>query len=450
MTVLFIFIIIILFGYLFSSLIIKDLALLERIGLSYLLGLGLTTLFMFFYSWMGIKITSLSVLVMLFVLIITCVFIKFLLKIKTRLNFSDMLQTFRGLRSYELFFFILILSIFILSYLLTFFYPVYVWDALALYDFTAKIVTKFGFIVQIADQFYFFAQYPLLISLGHTIVYLFGGSNPQFIYSSYFLVFTIIFFSVVMKKSNRIIALSASLLLVTNPLLFNHSTISYTNLPYAVFYTIGVIYLFISVSEDRLDYLFMSSLLIGLSTWARGVEPMWIIEILVVVGYSLYKKSLYPLLIFIPTFLAIQQPWSIFQTQLYGGIYSSDGQFSLIYKVLMDGIDFGRILDVFLYLYRNVVQSWGPIVIIFVIAVYIDIKKHFNKKSSIMLFIIIANFMILFAGTYLFSIRFSNEWKLIPDSAVRLSMFFPPLMIYYICLVTGKILPENDVTRKVT
>jgi len=44
--------------------------------------------------------------------------------------------------------------------------------------------------------------------------------------------------------------------------------------------------------------------------------------------------------------------------------------------------------------------------------------------------------LLLFTGTYIFSIRFP-EWKEIPDSAVRISMFFPPLMIYFISLILG-------------
>lgn len=441
MEVLLIFVLISVFGYLFSSLIIKKISIIERFGLSYLLGLGLTTLFMFFYSWIGIKITRQSILLMLIVLVTLCLIIISFLKIK---NDDDgilgFISNFKGLKLYEKVVCLIIFCIFILSYIFTVYYPVYVWDALALYDFAAKIIAQFGFIVQIAKQFFYFAQYPLLVSLGHTIVYLFGGTNPQFIYSSYFIVFIAIFYSMVLKKSNRTIALLASLLLTTSPLLFGHSVIAYTNLPYTVFYTLGTIYLFISLSESKFNYLFMSSLLIGLSTWARGVEPMWMTEMFVVILYSFYKKNLYPILIFIPVFFAIQLPWRIFQTQLYGDIYSSVGQLSLISKILTDGIDFQRAIEVFMYLYRNVIQSWGPIVIIFVFAILVDFKKRFSNKSLIMLLIILLNFMVLFIGTYLFSMRFSNEWKLIPDSAVRMSMFFPPLIIYYIGIVLGKIL----------
>jgi hypothetical protein len=177
----------------------------------------------------------------------------------------------------------------------------------------------------------------------------------------------------------------------------------------------------------------MSALLIGLGTWARSAEPLWLTEILIVIIYALHKKSIYPALIFILPFFIIQQPWNIFQARLYGETLSTAGQLSLISKILSTGVDIKRILEVTVYVTRNIVGSWGPILAIFLIVVFFDIKSQFKKKSLIMLLIILANFIAVYVGTYLFSIRY-EEWIDIPDSAIRMSMFFPPLMIYYISL----------------
>ncbi|KKQ95042.1 MAG: hypothetical protein UT21_C0009G0007 [Candidatus Woesebacteria bacterium GW2011_GWA1_39_11b] len=436
MQVLLIFILIVVFGYLFSSLIIRGLPLAERGGLSYLLGMGIVTLLLFFSSWVGIKITAVSVLTIVSGLIALLLFVFVFLRRKVEINLPNVQLIFRKLSWPEKIICLVIGVAISFSLLIALYYPVYVWDALALYDFTAKIVAQTGYFVQIANQYFYFAQYPLLVPLGHTIVYLFGGSNPQFIYSLYFFSFAVIFYSVIRKKSSRLIALFATLLLVTNPILFAHSTIAYTNLPYTTFYVIGIIYLYTAVIRNRLDYLFISSLLIGFSTWARSAEPLWLTEILIVLIYAVHKKSIYPALIFLFPFLVIQQPWNVFQARLYGLTLSTVGQLSLIPTILSAGIDFKRILDVSLYIYRNIIQSWGPIFMIFLIVVFFDIKNRFNNKSLIMLLIILANFMAVYIGTYLFSIRF-EEWKAIPDSAVRMSMFFPPLMIYYISLVLG-------------
>ena len=442
MQVLLIFILIVVFGYLFSSLIIRDLPLAERAGLSFLLGIGLVTLLLFFSSWAGIKITAVGILTMVSGLIAFLFFVLGLLKRKTEIGLAKVPRIFKKFNRTEKIICLVMGIIFSSSLLIALYYPVYAWDALALYDFTAKIIAQTGYFVQIANQYFYFAQYPLLVSLGHTIVYLFGGSNPQFIYTFYFMSFALIIYSVVRKESPRLVGLLAALLLVINPRLFGHSTIAYTNLPYTVFYVVGIIYLYQAIVRDRHDYLLMSSLLIGLSTWARAVEPLWITEILIVLIYSIYKRSFYPLLIFLLPILMIRQPWNIFQARLYGGVYSTSGQFSLIGKILEQGIDFRRILDVSVYIYKNVITSWGPIFALFLIAIFFDLKSKLNKKNVKLLLIIFANFLTILIGTYFFSVRF-NEWKDIPDSAVRITMFFPPLMIYYISLVFGAALPKG-------
>lgn len=436
MLVLLVLILIVFFGYLISTIIVENLPTLERIGLSYLLGMGIITLLLFLFSWAGVRITRINILTILLVLTIVLLLINNFLKRTIIFKLPNVRKFIRQLKWYEKVALILIGIIILISFLIAFYFPVYVWDALALYDFTAKIIAQTGYFVQIANDYFYFAQYPLLVSLGHTIVYLFGASNPQFIYSLYFLSFAIIMFFVIKKQSTRLIALFGTLIIVTSPRLFGHSTIAYTNLPYTIFYAIGVIYLFIALTKDKYDYLLLSSIMIGLSTWARAVEPLWIAEIFVVLIYSIHKRSIYPILLFIPTFLIIQRPWSVFQTNLYGGVYSISGQVSLVGSVLSSGISFRRIFEVFEYILRHVVSSWGPIFALFVIAAFYDMKKRFNNKNFVMLSLIAANFLAIYIGTFIFSIRF-EEWKAIPDSAVRLSMFFPPLMIYYISLVLG-------------
>ena len=139
---------------------------------------------------------------------------------------------------------------------------------------------------------------------------------------------------------------------------------------------------------------------------------------------------------FIAPLLLIHLPWRIFQAKLYGGIYSASGQISLISPLLSEGINFRRILDVSVYLYQSAIASWGPLLALFLIALFIMFTRRINKRDLVLLLVIVANFLFLFVGTYLFSIRF-QEWKEIPDSVVRITMFFPPLMIYFVSLVLG-------------
>ena len=433
-----IFILITFFGYLLTNLIIKDIRFLERLALSYLLGIGLTTVLVFLYSWVGVKITLLSVISLVITLIVPLGIVHKLLGIKLNLRGLNIFKTFGRFKWYEKILCLIIFILLLLSVILSSYYPVAAWDALALYDFVAKVISHTGFFVQIANQFYYFAEYPLLVSLTHTIVYLSKGTNPQFIYSLYYISFAILCFSFIRRYLNRFLALFFTLIIISDPTLFAHSAIAYTNLPYTVYFVAGIFYLFYGLTNDRYDYLFISSLLIGLSTWVRSAEPFWFAGILFVVAYSIFKKKIYPVLIYLPAFLIIQQPWKIIQASLYGNNYATSTQFVVVGKTLLPGgINMAQIADVINYIYQNIILSWKLVFPAFIIAILLNLIKA-NKRALLFLAIILANFAALFIGVYYFSLNFPN-WKVIGGSATRLAIFFPPLMICYSALVLSTV-----------
>ncbi|MBU0923078.1 hypothetical protein KJ553_03345, partial [Patescibacteria group bacterium] len=440
------FILIIYFGLIFSSLIKEGLPFLEKLGLSYILGLGLTTLMMFFYSWIGVKITLGSIVILLLTLIVLVRYICHFLKRKIEIKIPNMLKEFKFLKRYEKIICVGICLIFFISLLINAYYPVYVWDALALYDFRAKIIAQTGYFVQVAKQFDYFAHYPLLTSLTHTIVYVAGGSNPKFTYFLFYLSFGLIFYGVLRRHTNISVAIFFTFVLVSTPTLFEQSVIAYTNLPYTVFYVTGTLYLYLAVINKSNNYLLLSSLLIGLSTWTRATEPFWLTGIVVVLLYSIYKKSIFPILTYLPGFLIIQQPWKVHLSRFFGDTMSTSGQISSASKILLSGASLNRVIEVVGYIYQNIILTWGPMFFFFLIAAFIDIKNRHKKGHLVLLLIIIVNLLLLFVGTYAFSIT-NVEWKKIPGSARRMSIFFLPLMIYYIGLVLGNTIFKREQTE---
>ncbi len=430
-------ILLIVLGYLMTKVLIKSVGFFEALSLGLLLSIGISTFLIFIYSWVGIKITVLSVVVMLFLLIITSLLICKKLKVGVLQLSSFKFGNIGEFTWTERIVILLIIGSLGLSFFLSLYFPITVWDALALYDFRAKIITETGFFVQVARNYEYFAHYPLFTSLSHTVFYLVGITNPQFVYSMLFICFGTVFFINLKKISNRRVALVATLLLITIPEIFQHSTIAYTNLPYTIFYVSGLIYLYNAYINERLDMLLVSSLLIGLSTWVRSDLPFWLTGILFVITLSVIKKSIKPILIYLVPFLVIQQPWSRFNSSMFGKSYSTVGQVTNASSSLMQGIDINRLIDIFMYIYNNVFVTWGALSVLFISFVIISIVNKSIKKTLFFLGFIIVNLFLLFVGTYLFSMNV-NEWKEIADSAVRMSMFFPPLMLYYISIVIGK------------
>lgn len=428
-------ILILVFGFLLAKVLIKSIAFFEAISLGFLLAIGTSTFIMFLYSWIGFRITISSVLIMLFVLIA----LLYLILVKLTINIINIkLFAISNQTLFNKILLLLIIFSLMLSFIISLYFPITVWDALALYDFRAKIISELGFFVQIAGNYNYFAHYPLLTSLTHTLFYLVGLNNPQFVYSLFLLCFAYIFYINLLKITNRSISLIATLLLITTPEIFEHSTIAYTNLPYTIFYVSGLIYLYNSYLFDRYDYLTAASLLIGLSTWTRSDLPFWLTGILFVALISVLKKSIKPTLIYIVPFLFIQQSWSIFNSRMFGTGYSTTGQVTNAGAALLKGIDVNKLSEIFFYIYNNVIIEWGPLAILFVVFIVINILNKQSVKSFFFLGFIAANLCLLFIGTYLFSLNVV-EWKEIADSAVRMSMFFPPLMIYYVSISARKI-----------
>lgn len=439
------------FGYLLSLLIVKEMGLLERLGVSFLLGFGIFTLLMFCYSSFGVEITTESTILALTVCIGLLFILLKLIKRKIFVNPLVLVKRFSDLTRLEKIIVGIIAAIITGSLILSTYFPVYIWDALALYDFRAKVIAQQGFYTQIVSNFSYFTGYPLFTSLSHTLVYLFKGRNPQFLYSFMYVSFIFIFYSILRDFTKRKISLIVTLLLITMPDIFSHSTFAYTNLPYTIFLVVGNIYLFSWFAKNKpLGYLVLAGLFTGLSTWSRVAEPFWLINIfvLIILIFYKFKKYIFPIIIYIISFLLVKGPWNLIRSNQL--INSNANKLSAVtadvnsYLAVLSSNLFNkdRIIEVIVYVYKNVITSWYPILPLFLICIVIGFSNFFKKYSTFFLIIIVLHMALLFGGSYIFSFQFS-EWVNIPDSARRMSMFFVPLMIFYVGLSFGEKLQKR-------
>lgn len=436
------------FGSLLIFLLKKDINLVENLSLGFMTGLGLITYLMFIYSWFGIRITYNSTVLVILSLILLLLFIlrkslkNILLMFFDRSIFRDNSNKKNNYK-FGLILSVLIILIVASTFIFAIYYPITVWDALALYDFRAKVIADVGYFVQISKNFTYFSHYPLFTSLSHTIIYLADGNNPQFLYPIYLVCFASLFYVLLKNKIGKLYSLASVLILVTMPEIFEHSTIAYTNLPYTVYYVISIIYLSIAMSNKEDKYFILPGILMGLSTWVRSDLPFWITGIVFSIFYAFKNKRIKPILFFVLPLLAIQQPWNYFASSLFGSDYSTSGQILSATGLLFKLFDMQRILEVCLYLYENVILVWGPLFVMFAFAILINFSDKKYSKSKNLLYLIIFNLIILFVGTYVFSFKVA-EWKEIADSATRMSMFLVPLLVYYSSIVLFKYLGRGN------
>ncbi len=422
------FLLTILFGLLISLLIAPKMHDLERLGLSYVLGLGFQTLFMFIAYLLGLKFTlinTLTILVSLTLILFFVIHRRFVLFCN---ELKHSLLTTKLTRLEKIL--VVTIGFFILfSLLQTLYWPVGAWDALVLYDWRAKIFFLTGSMDEGIRRGYFFGV-PLLTSLGHTWVYFLGGEHPEFIYTLFLASFALMFYEAIRKYTLRVIALVSVLILITIPEIFMHSTIAYTNLPYTVYFVMGTIYLYLWISKEEGEYLILSALLLGLSAWTRSTEPFWLVNLGILILYSLYRKKIWQPVFFSAVFFSIRQPWIIFEnskivlnTEITGRI--SDGIF-----VVLNELDFNHIVLILRFLYTNV---FAPQLVFYLALLVFYIWGngfHLKTKDYWLAAMIIGYMVLTTVGTYVFSLTF-KDWQ-IGESITRMVMFVPPLIIFYI------------------
>lgn len=446
MLVFFGFILLIIFGLFLTFIFAPEMYPLERLGSSFILGLGILAFLMFFGSWAGFKLNLVNIILAQTILIMVLLpFVR-----KKIIAFFSNLKNSLSLKDFSVMEKIIVFAFFILlgyGLINTLYWPVSAWDALTLYDFRAKIFASTGSITTLSPYYY---NYPLLTSLAHAWVYLLGGENPKFIYTMFYLSFILIFcYSLKKAGTPRTICLIFTLFLAIERNIFHQSMVAYTNFPYTVYFVTGIIYLYFGMIKGELGNLTLAALMIGLSTWIRGKEPFWMAPLGILIIYSLYKRKFLAPIWFFLIFFAFRQPWQIFKSRMV--VYNPSVATQMVsgIPVLATKVDLNVAKEILFFLYQNVISSWRPVLYLFLIVFFLGLKSLRREKSTLFLVLIVANFLFLVLGTFFFAMTTPLEWREIPGSAVRMAMFFIPLLIFYIASTrTIKKLFVNKIKKK--
>ncbi len=415
-------------GFSLANLILPKAEDLEKLSLSFILGIGVFTFFWFLLNLLGTPYTFSSGLVLISLLILLTVLLnkaihKGLKKSRKLIDWSY----FKNMNTVEKVSIVLVFFFFTSALIENIYWPVRHWDSLVLYDFRAKIFAQTGFMQNAIDRGYFFG-YPLLTSLAHTWAYLSGFKNPSFIYGLFYMLFIINFFTNIKKLYiNRTFALLLTLLLTVAPRLFDHTQWAYTNLPYSVYLVLGSIYLYFGLKNKDFGSFTLSALLIGLSTWTRSAEPFWLSCVIVAIAFSLMiKKWLWPV-IYLAIFVPIMLPWRFFKAAYQVGTADVARQIVMTSYGVVNNLQVPIVKTTFEFIKINVLDQYA---IFFAIMVLLLLIKLISKSINwIFAILILLNLMLVFGGTLTF-VRATPYWQEIPDSLTRMVMFIPPMVIF--------------------
>lgn len=417
-----------LLGYLTISIWRRDFSKLEKLFISFSLGMGEISLLMFIMGLFNISLTAENVLIYSLILCLILAIISF---IKTGNIFRIERQGFPKLTIVEMpLIFILILLVF-WSLTQTINWPPWEWDVLALYDFRGRVMAETH---SLGTEFFtsqpnltaYNYVYPFSTSLMHTLIYIGGGSNPQFIYSLYYASLIFLLYACLRRRLSRLQSLSLAAVLATTAEVLFPSTIAYPNIPFALYFGFSTIYFWEWMVHKKIGYFVVSTLFLALSAWTRSSEPFWIVNVLFIIFLLLREKRFVLTAVFLAVFLPLRQLWPIYQKDIFSHaenvFFSPPQSFSL---------DLTKIPEVLFFVLKFFVKDWTGY--LFLLLVVTLLFRQQALKFKYMFFWLAGYLAIAFFGTYFFSVSFP-WWDQIGGSAARISVFFAPLILYVISI----------------
>lgn len=411
----------------------------EKIAVSVLVGVLLSTYATFFlFTFSPIQFSRIFLIIFFAATVLLLLFISKIKNGSFLLPFFELksIFTFKALNKIDwsiLFILFFIVSNVIIS---NFYWPIVDWDSLALYDFRAKVLAHEGTFDRGIELGYFF-HYTPFTSILHAYNYIMGIAQAKMWYSVLFCAYLLIFYYFLRIKTSRTIALVGVFLLATTGTLLAHAKMAYTNLPYTIYLTSGLFYLLLWWESGRKKDIILGTLFVAGSTWIRSSEPFWLFATAIIAfGIFLkYKKDWLLGFISIAVLFFFKYPWMYYISSLHHSdipsVISLTGASQLTQKITPSTL-LSRATEVahFLYqIFRGMIEIYALPIILSLISVVASRSWHKLKYFILLAFLILG----IFFGTIYFSFQFP-EWQSIPDSALRMSMFLFPIVIFIIMI----------------
>jgi len=259
----------------------------------------------------------------------------------------------------------------------------------------------------------------------------------MFIYSLYSISFLGIFYFLLRRNSGRILAILFTFLIAINVRFLTHSTISYTNLPFAIYLSLGFIYSYFYIKERESKDLILSGLMFGLSAFTRSEESLWLIGIAsfsVIYFMQIFLKmekfkSIF--VVFIINILLFVIPWELFKNYLGIDRYQSVNLAGSYLNSLLSRFNLTTFRESILYFWRGTLRQDILLVVVFIASLMF--KRNFIKVEVLFQVIsVILLYTFLYLGVLAFGLHYNNyHWWSLIGSFERMTMFMAPIFIFF-------------------
>jgi len=432
-------ILVFLLGLSIINFISNKFSIIEKIGLSFLIGIGIETIFMVVLDIFKIRFTG------TLLLLISAFFI-LILNIKVIKNSEDIISKIKkisiGKINYKkinliwLFFFILICILIYASVSKSLYWPTNAYDNVAGYDLMGKVMAAEGKInnslFEINNSPILGSSkriiYPPLVSGGFAFAYLFGLETSKLMTSLFFVFFVFSFYSLLLKYSNKTNAIIMTFFTIITPEFFAFTSLSTTNIPFACYSSLGFISFYIWFDKKDIKYLFLSSILIALSSWVRSEGIVFVFIFSLILLYNLIKNKKWKyFLIFSIIGYSLFIVWNLYLKLNF--VVEQSVFFPYPFW------DYNKIHSIFIWM-KNLYFStnyYGIAFYVFFIFIILNFKNVIKEKDWKYLFMF---FLVLIFYTFLFyqmdNSKMDSLNSMMRNSYRRGLFAFIPLLWFYI------------------
>jgi hypothetical protein len=438
------------FGFPITLLIVPRASFLERLALAYGLGWGAVTLGMFYLSVLGIPFSLPNIAALLVVVTLSLGWlVRKTADVSSYLAAAsaprDLLRRMKRPSLPETVVLSAIVFCLLAALLIAAYWPVHTWDALAIYDVRAKMFVdalsiKGAFSRSVYPPPELLSFVPPMTSLAHSWLYLLGGEgqNARLIYPLFSASLVVVFYYSLREHCSVLCSLIFALLLVTAPQFLYFSSVAYTNMPYAFYHATAVLCLYRWLSLHKQGYLALSAFLFGLGCWTRAATEPYLIAILAVLAiYCLQKRRCIAVAGFVALFLTVAIPWKLYvryglsSAQVFGSLES---QASIAYRLICTGLNWVQIGKGFDVLRLAWNRALGPVWPLFLGTALLNLKNL--KQHGWLLLIIASQAAVFVAGVYVFATVIHPDnprelYAVVTSSGTRLLLFLVPLLLYH-------------------
>ena len=416
----------------------RDFSILEKIGFSYIIGIGLETLFMFILDVMNIRFTGIILIFVSLICILALNYqnIKNIMGKISHFDFKLPKVNIKKIKLVWLFFFVLTCFLLYGSVSKCLYWPTSAYDNVTSFDLMGKVMGIEGKIYNSLFEVDGVAVrsvgagavYPPLVAGNFAFAYCFGLATSKIMSALLFVFFVIAFYSLLAKYINKTSSMIFTFFMIIAPEMFAFTSLSTSNIPFMIYAAFAIITLFIWFDKQDRKYLYISAILMFFTTWARGEGIAFFgVAFLMLLFDAIKNKNWKELLIYSSIVLL-----SIISWNLYLKFTIEITQNRFISHLFWDYSKFSKILTGVKNLITNT-NLYGISFYLFFLVFLLNIKNLFQDKIHLIVMILLS----LLAYSSLFY-QIDNEVQRASIESLMMSSYkrglftFIPLIWFYI------------------